>query len=136
MLHLEITESFFLENQYEVIEKLKTLADKGIHFSIDDFGTGYSSLSYLKRLPLDAIKIDRSFINGIPADGSDISLVQSILSISKGLQLKTIAEGVETVEQLRFLENIGCDYIQGYYFSKPLNEEDYVTYLQKAEQSV
>lgn len=131
-LHLEITESFLLENKEDIIRKLRDLADKGVNFSIDDFGTGYSSLSYLKRLPIKTVKIDRTFISGIPSDSSDISLVQSIVSISKNLNLEVVAEGVETEEQLRFLESIGCDYIQGYFFSKPLLENDYLAYVERS----
>ncbi len=131
MFHLEITESFLLENKEDILQKLYDLANKGIQFAIDDFGTGYSSLSYLKRLPIKTIKIDRTFINGIPHDSSDVSLVQSILSISKNLNLEVVAEGVETEEQLRFLESIGCDVIQGYYFSKPLKENEYLKYLEQ-----
>lgn len=129
-LHIEITESFFLEDQERILSKLYELSDRGIHFSIDDFGTGYSSLSYLKRLPIKTIKIDRAFITGIPNDPSDVSLVRTIVSLCKGLNLRIIAEGAETEEQVRFLHEIGCTIIQGYYYGKPMTESELITFLQ------
>ena len=129
-LHIEITESFFLEDQERILSKLYRLSEEGIHFSIDDFGTGYSSLSYLKRLPIRTIKIDRAFITGIPHDPSDVSLVRTIVSLCKGLNLRIIAEGAETEEQVNFLHEIGCTIIQGYYYCKPMTESELITFVQ------
>jgi len=96
------------------------LSEMGILVSVDDFGTGYSSMSYLRRLPIDKLKIDRSFINEIAARPDDASIVQAIVSLAHSLRLKVVAEGVETAEQLEFLRNLACDQYQGYFFSKPL----------------
>src|SRR5204863_175958 len=98
---------------------------------IDDFGTGYSSLAYLKRLPIDCVKIDASFIRGIPVDASDVAITETILAMARSLRLKVVAEGVETLDQARFLERGGCDEMQGYYFSKPLPAEELTTYLKE-----
>lgn len=119
-LEIEITESALMENVGKSIEGLKKLKELGIKISIDDFGTGYSSLSYLTRLPLDRIKIDRSFINGIPDDSDNVAITKTIIDLAKNLNLSVVAEGVETHEQLDFLKKRGCETIQGFYFSKPL----------------
>ena len=120
MLHIEITESIIMTN-LEAIEKgLNLLKKEGVLTVIDDFGTGYSSLSYLKRLPSYALKIDRSFIKGLPDDNDDIAIVDAIIAMAGSLGKKTIAEGVETKEQLEFLKKRPCDMIQGFYFAKPM----------------
>lgn len=129
-LTVEITESTLIGDIELLIKKLNTLKELGVSISIDDFGTGYSSLSYLKRFPIDELKIDRSFIVDIPADTEDNSIVQAIISLAQNLRLKVVAEGVERSEQLKFLNNIGCDCIQGYYYSKPLSSEEFEQYLQ------
>ncbi len=129
-LHIEITESFFLEDQERILSKLYRLSEEGIHFSIDDFGTGYSSLSYIKRLPFRTFLIVRAFISGIPHDPSDVSLVRTIVSLCKGLNLRIIAEGAETEEQVNFLHEIGCTIIQGYYYCKPMTESELITFVQ------
>ncbi|SNZ08537.1 diguanylate cyclase (GGDEF) domain-containing protein [Persephonella hydrogeniphila] len=119
-IKIEITESEAMKFPDIVIDVLSRLTDFGIEIAIDDFGTGYSSLSYLKLMPLSYIKIDRAFIKNIPTDKDDNILVLSIVNLAKSLGLKTIAEGVEERVQLLFLKEIGCDYIQGYYFSRPV----------------
>lgn len=124
-VNLEITESSVIENGEVADVTLWSLKEKGIRISIDDFGTGYSSLSYLKKLPIDVIKIDKSFINELPYNADDAALTVAIVSLGHNLRLKIVAEGVETEEQLRFLERIRCDEYQGYYFSRPLPVEDF-----------
>lgn len=119
-LELEITESMLMDDLDKVIDHLKRIKDIGVHISIDDFGTGYSSMSYLKLLPIDKLKIDRSFVTGLPGQESDNSIVKAIIALSKGLQLNIVAEGVETIEQRDFLTNSGCKEIQGYLYSQPL----------------
>jgi diguanylate cyclase (GGDEF)-like protein len=119
-LELEITESTLMHNIDRVIGIMDRITALGVTLSLDDFGTGYSSLSYLKRFPIDTLKIDRSFTTGIPTDASDCAIASTIISIAQQLNHKVIAEGVETVEQLAFLKDSGCDEVQGYLFSKPL----------------
>ena len=119
-LKMELTESLMLENVNSCIEKMQALRATGIRFSIDDFGTGQSSLSYLKRLPLQQIKIDQSFVRDIATDPSDAAIVQTIIGMAGNLGLDVIAEGVETEAQRSFLEQNGCDDYQGYLFSKPV----------------
>ncbi|NVD70828.1 EAL domain-containing protein [Duganella sp. BJB1802] len=122
-LELEITESTLMNNIDRVIGIMDRITALGVTLSLDDFGTGYSSLSYLKRFPIDTLKIDRSFTIGIPADANDCAIANTIISIAQQLKHKVIAEGVETVEQLAFLKNSGCDEVQGYLFSRPLEAE-------------
>ncbi|NCS66442.1 MAG: diguanylate cyclase [Hydrogenophilales bacterium CG03_land_8_20_14_0_80_62_28] len=119
-LELEITESTMLVDVNRVISVLDALAATGISLSIDDFGTGYSSLSYLKQLPVDFIKIDRSFVRNTPDDKEDCTIVQAIVTMSHTLDMKVVAEGVETDQQMQFLSAKGCDISQGYLISKPL----------------
>jgi diguanylate cyclase (GGDEF)-like protein len=119
-LELEITESTLMHNIDRVIGIMDRITALGVTLSLDDFGTGYSSLSYLKRFPIDTLKIDRSFTTGIPGDANDCAIASTIISIAQQLKHKVIAEGVETVEQLAFLKDSGCDEVQGYLFSKPL----------------
>jgi PAS domain S-box-containing protein len=123
-LEVEITESTIMRNPEKAIQILMELKTMGIGISIDDFGTGYSSLSHLKRLPLDFLKIDQSFIKGVASDSRDQSIVRTTIAMAHSLNLKTIAEGVETEEQLSFLQEHGCDEIQGYLFSRPLPAEE------------
>jgi len=120
MLKLELTESVVLENVEDTIAKMRELKLLGVSFSMDDFGTGYSSLQYLKRLPLDQIKIDRSFVRDITTDPNDAAIVQTIIAMTESLGLNVIAEGVETREQFEFLDLRGCHAFQGYLFSEPV----------------
>ncbi|WP_195780941.1 EAL domain-containing protein [Priestia megaterium] len=122
---MEITESTLLMNAEETIKALHLLKKYGISISIDDFGTGYSSLSYLKKLPIDCLKIDRSFIQDIQEDYSNSEIAQAIISLSQSLKLQVIAEGVEEEYQKAFLMKNGCDHMQGYLFSKPLAAKDF-----------
>lgn len=119
-LKLEPTESILIENVEDAIAKMTILRSRGVHFALDDFGTGYSSLSYLKRLPLDQLKIDQSFIRDIPQDPNACSIVRAIVTLANSLDLSIIAEGVETVEQRDYLLNNGCNLYQGYLFSHPI----------------
>ena len=121
-LELEITERMTMDVYY-AIKTLKELNELGIRISIDDFGTGYSSLSYLKEFPINYLKIDKSFVRDIMNDESDASIVGTIISMAHNLGLKVIAEGVETKEQLRFLQLRDCDFVQGYFFSRPISAE-------------
>ncbi|MEQ9364677.1 MAG: EAL domain-containing protein, partial [Leptospirales bacterium] len=119
-LHLEITETAAMQNTDAAIRLLGQLSALGIHISLDDFGTGYSSLGHLKRLPIDCIKIDRSFVMELPDSNESKAIVEAIHALARALKLRTIVEGVENREQLQYLRNLGLDRIQGYYFSKPL----------------
>jgi diguanylate cyclase (GGDEF)-like protein/PAS domain S-box-containing protein len=123
-LELELTESVLMENARQFIDKLNLIKEMGISLAIDDFGTGYSSLSYLKELPIDKIKIDKSFIQDIPDNADDSAITRAIISMAKNLNLRILAEGVETKEQLKFLQENHCDEVQGYLFGRPLNIED------------
>ncbi len=124
-LELEITESTLMHDIERVIEIMDRINDLGVALSLDDFGTGYSSLSYLKRFPIDTLKIDRSFVMGIPLDTSDCAIASTIISIGRQLGHRVIAEGVETVEQLEFLRESGCDEVQGYLYSRPLPSAEF-----------
>jgi len=120
MLELELTESTVIDNIDIVIDKMNRLRHAGIGISMDDFGTGYSSLGYLKKLPFTTLKIDRSFVRDIVSDADDAALVETILSMASIFKFDVIAEGVETIEQFKFLESHGCQYFQGYLCSKPV----------------
>ncbi|GFI03688.1 MAG: GGDEF domain-containing protein [Lachnospiraceae bacterium] len=123
-LELEITESVLIENFKEITEKMTILRDYGVRISLDDFGTGYSSLSYLMGLPIDTLKIDKSFIDTSITDENTKVIMESIIVMAKKLGFETIAEGVETMEQFDYLEEIGCECIQGYLLGKPMPKED------------
>ncbi|WP_024610197.1 EAL domain-containing protein [Pseudoalteromonas sp. TB64] len=123
-IHLELTESMLMGNVEAAITQLHELKALGISISIDDFGTGYSSLSYLKRFPVDILKIDRSFVKDIPEDSNDMEITAAIIAMAQKLKLDVVAEGVETIEQVQFLQNNNCFIVQGYYFSRPIPESD------------
>jgi len=130
-LELEITESAVMSNQDHAEKMLNQLKAIGFHLTMDDFGTGYSSLAYLKRFPFDSVKIDQSFVRGIPANRDDCAIVEAIIAMAHSLELKVVAEGVETQEQSEFLRKLGCDQIQGYVFSKPIPSAEIVGLLYK-----
>lgn len=121
LLRLELTESMFHSNVEATIKKMEKLQKIGVRFSLDDFGTGYSSLSYLKRLPLDQLKIDRSFVEDLLTDADDAAIAKTVLALAKALGLRVVAEGVERIEQFEFLKESGCNAFQGYLFGKPEN---------------
>ncbi len=129
LLNLELTESIFLANMDETIASMNALRTLGVQFSLDDFGTGYSCLQYLKRLPLDQLKIDQSFVRDLIVDNSDRAIVSTIIAMAKSLELDVIAEGVETDEQRQFLQHKGCLHYQGYLFGKPLPIEQFEALL-------
>lgn len=128
MLELEITEGMLMEDPQSAVELLTTLADLGIRLAIDDFGTGYSSLAYLKLFPLHRLKIDKSFIRDISSDPNDAAIVGAVIGLASSLNMEVIAEGVESVDQLRFLEKHGCHEIQGYFFSRPQPARHFTTF--------
>jgi len=128
-LELEVTESQIMQNPEAAIDALHTVKSLGISIAVDDFGTGYSSLSYLKRLPIDKLKIDRSFIKELPQDSEDAAIVKAIVALAKSLNIELIAEGVETEEQKEFLLREGCAQIQGYLYSRPLPLKEFEEFL-------
>ena len=130
-LELEITENVVMTEVKVAMDTIVVLQNMGIKVSIDDFGTGYSSLAYLRELPIDKIKIDQSFIKEVTINDSDLTIVKSMIKLSHGLGKRVLAEGVETLEQLTLLRNLGCDAVQGYYISKPLPEHGLKKYLER-----
>ncbi len=120
LLEFELTESMLMANPEAAVEILARIKALGMRLSVDDFGTGYSSLAYLKRFPLDALKIDRTFVRDLPDDPDDAAITKAVIRLAHSLSLKVVAEGVENVDQLRELEQYGCDQIQGYYVSRPV----------------
>jgi diguanylate cyclase (GGDEF)-like protein/PAS domain S-box-containing protein len=122
-LELELTESLIMQDLTQAISTMRELEDLGVHLSIDDFGTGYSSLSALKSFPVARLKIDQSFVRGLPNDENDKAITTAVISLGQRLNLRVIAEGVETTQQMDFLRENGCDEMQGYHFSKPLDSE-------------
>lgn len=131
-VELEITESVLIDDFKSVYEKLKILRNYGIRISLDDFGTGFSSLSYLKKLPIDTLKIDKSFIDTVMTDSVTRVITESIINMVKSLGFESIAEGVEDEQQYNYLHAIGCDVIQGYLFNKPLSPEEFETVLSES----
>jgi EAL domain-containing protein (putative c-di-GMP-specific phosphodiesterase class I) len=129
-LKLEVTESGIMEDPEDAVAKMKTLRAIGIRFSIDDFGTGYSSLSYLKRFPIDTLKIDRSFVMDSLTSRDDQEIIKTIISMAQNLNIEALAEGVETKEQQEFLSLHGCCMMQGYYFGRPMPDQEFEKMLQ------
>ena len=134
-IELEITESVLIEDFELVTEKLHQLKERGIRISLDDFGTGFSSLSYLKQLPINTLKIDKSFIDTVLTDSATRIITESIIEMVKSLGFESVAEGVEEESQYRYLHAIGCDIIQGFLLGKPLAVPDVETLLQNLKQS-
>ena len=132
-IEIEVTETAMTTNYAKLVEELEKIHQLGVHISMDDFGTGHASLDNLRKLPLDKLKIDRSFIQDIGVDQCDEDITKVIIAIAKKLSLELVAEGVETVEQLAFLSSEDCDIIQGYYFSKPLPPEEFLNCLKQNE---
>jgi EAL domain-containing protein (putative c-di-GMP-specific phosphodiesterase class I) len=132
-LKLELTESMLADNVQEIIEKMFALKARGVGFSLDDFGTGYSSLSYLKRLPLDQLKIDQSFVRDIMVDANDAAIAKTVVALAQSLGLGVIAEGVETEAQKDYLAGAGCHAYQGYFFSRPLPLEEFEHFVAARE---
>ena len=130
-LEIEVTESMVMRDPEHVADVLRQLRALGIRITVDDFGTGYSSLSYLKRFPIDCVKIDGAFIRDVPDDPDNVAITRGIVAMAHGLQLGVIAEGVENSEQIRFLEQLGCDEVQGFAFSAPLPPAEAATRLPK-----
>ena len=128
-LGLELTEGILLDDTRHSIRLMCMLKEMGVKLSIDDFGTGYSSLAYLRRLPLDFVKVARELVMGVASNASDAAIVDAVILLSKRLGLKTVAEGVETREQLAYVSELGCDLIQGFYFSRPLGSRDFEALL-------
>jgi EAL domain-containing protein (putative c-di-GMP-specific phosphodiesterase class I) len=128
-LCVEITENLFLQNSAAVIENFKHLEALGVASAMDDFGTGYSSLAYIRRFPLDYLKIDRTFVNGLPEDSEDRLLTDAIVLMGHRLGISIIAEGVETQAQLDYLRSIDVAYAQGFHMAKPMNKETFGRYL-------
>lgn len=134
-LELEVTESMLMHDPEYAADMLKQIRTKGVvNIDVDDFGTGYSSLSYLKRFPIDALKLDKSFVDGLPHDEEDIAISRAVIALAHSLKLRVIAEGVETEEQLSFLHDNGCDVIQGYIVSPPLPAEGFAKLVRERQQ--
>jgi diguanylate cyclase (GGDEF)-like protein len=131
LLKMELTESMLLDNVEHIILTMVALQSIGIRFELDDFGTGYSSLQYLKQLPLQQLKIDKSFVRDITEDSSDQAIVRTIIAMARALNIDVIAEGVETDNQLAYLRNYGCNHFQGYLFGRPTPNNDFEALLQR-----
>jgi EAL domain-containing protein (putative c-di-GMP-specific phosphodiesterase class I) len=129
LLELELTESSLMTNTDDAVQTLRDLKALGVHLSIDDFGTGYSSLAYLQRFPIDALKIDRSFVSDITSDLDDATIIRAVIGMAHNLGLRVVAEGVENEAQLSFLVANGCDEMQGFYYSPPLAGDESLALL-------
>ncbi len=131
-LEVEITEGAAMENVDRSVAVLREIGEMGVRISIDDFGTGYSSLAYLKRFCLHSLKIDRSFVRGVPSDPNDAAIASAILAMARALGLEVVAEGVETGDQLAFLSENGCPKVQGHYLGKPMPADDFASFVEKS----
>jgi EAL domain-containing protein (putative c-di-GMP-specific phosphodiesterase class I) len=134
-LEIELTEGVAMHDPKAAIKVMDTLHEAGIRTSIDDFGTGYSSLAYLKKFKVYKLKIDQSFVRDISTDPEDKAIVSAVIHMAQSLGLKTIAEGVETIGQLEYLSEQGCDEVQGYYYSKPVLPEMFETFFKEHQQT-
>lgn len=134
-LEIELTENIILRDEEKVIRQIHQLKDLGISIALDDFGTGYSSISYLKKIPVDRIKIDRSYIANIDNNREDAAIVRAIIELAIGLNMYVIAEGVETLKQLQTLMNYQCVEVQGYYFSMPLPAAEVEKFLKPSDRN-
>jgi EAL domain-containing protein (putative c-di-GMP-specific phosphodiesterase class I) len=128
-IEIEITESLLLDATPAIEAMLRALSGMGARIALDDFGTGYSSLAYLKRYPVDAVKIDRTFVKDLPFDRSSSAITGAIVSMAHALDKRVVAEGVETAEQAAFLRELGCDELQGYFLAKPLRAQELAAFL-------
>jgi EAL domain-containing protein (putative c-di-GMP-specific phosphodiesterase class I) len=133
LLEFELTESMLMTDPEAAVKILSRIKALGMRLSVDDFGTGYSSLAYLKRFPLDALKIDRTFVRDLPHDSDDVAITRAVIRLAHSLNLKVVAEGVENVEQIRELEQYGCDEIQGYHVGRPQAADQCVAMLLRGQ---
>ena len=124
-----------MDSTEHTIRVLQAIRQLGVHIALDDFGTGFSSLSYLKRLPINKLKVDRSFVRDVASDARDAAIVEGVVTMADKLGLEVLVEGVETVEQFRFLRTLQCDHFQGYYFARPMPWNDLVQFLNHRNQS-
>jgi EAL domain-containing protein (putative c-di-GMP-specific phosphodiesterase class I) len=124
-----VTEEIMLQDVETVVRTLHRLSNLGVHISIDDFGTGYSSLSYIKKLPINTLKIDQSFVNDITVNPDDSEIARAVITMAKSLRLNVIAEGVEVEDQMRLLYSLNCSKMQGYFFSMPVSAEQYSPFV-------
>lgn len=136
MLELEITESHLMADAVAATEKLNAIKALGLQLAVDDFGTGYSSLAYLKRFPIDKLKIDQSFVRDMLDDPADLAIVRAIVVLGHTLGLAVVAEGVEQEAQADLLRQLGCDELQGYYFSRPLDAQSLQRWLSQGQHAV
>jgi len=125
-LELELTESILMDDSALVIDKVNQLKTLGVHVAIDDFGTGFSSMNYLKSFPINKLKIDKSFISGLPQSSEDMAITRAIIAMAHGMNIKVVAEGVEHNDQVDFLCEQGCDVFQGYYYARPMPFDDFL----------
>jgi EAL domain-containing protein (putative c-di-GMP-specific phosphodiesterase class I) len=135
-LELELTESVIMDDIDNTMPVLETIKAQGLSLAVDDFGTGYSSLYYLKRLPIDVLKIDKSFVDDIASDGNDQAIVTTIIAMGKALNLRLVAEGIETPQQREFLTTHGCTEGQGYLYGKPMDRDTFVQFLETVRGAV
>ena len=129
-LELEITENILMDDPQVVVDALVKLKANGISIALDDFGTGFSSLSYLQQLPLDRLKVDRTFVTDVAKDGQSV-IAETIIELGKKMDLKVIAEGIEKIEQQERLQELGCDEVQGFYYAKPMPQDEFLQFLKE-----